>query len=266
MKKRALSVLLLAVNAVLMLAMSGCGTETAEKLKPSDRFFVNDFANVLSSDDEETIYALGVQLQEKTKAQVVAVTINSLDGKDIREYGLELARDWAIGEKDKDTGVLLLVAVDDRKVSIEVGYGLEGGLTDIETSVIIDTYAKPYFKNNDFSSGMREAYKALTNEVYIEFGIEPEKGYIPAKDRTTSDSGVTKKNIFSFLPVLVVILILFSVISRRGRRGGGPPFIFFGGGGRGGFGGGGGGFSGGDGGGFSGGGGSFGGGGSSSSF
>lgn len=79
-------------------------------LTATDRFFVNDFANVLSDEAENTMYKQGVQLYEKTKAQVVAVTVDSLDGEQIEDYSYDLANRWGIGEAEKDTGVLLLLA------------------------------------------------------------------------------------------------------------------------------------------------------------
>ncbi|MDD3692812.1 MAG: TPM domain-containing protein [Oscillospiraceae bacterium] len=246
--------------------LAGCVQQKEEQLKPTDRFFINDFANVISQQDEQEIFSLGVQLQEKTGAQVVAVTVQSLNGRDIRDFGINLARDWEVGQKDENNGVLLLLAIDEREVSIEVGYGLEGGLTDIETGIILDNYATPYLGKNDYSTGIREAYKALVNEVYIEYGIEPTEEYIPAEElgSTQENSEDFVGGLFGGLAPILIILILIVLFNRGGRRG--PPFIFFGGGfGRGGgFGSGRGGF--GSGGGFSGGGGSFGGGGSSRGF
>lgn len=260
---------ILSVLLLVSLFLGGCD-QANEELKPTERFFVNDFADVISQSDEDTIYSQGVKLQEKTGAQVVCLTVKSLDGQDIREFGIELSREWGIGQKDKNNGVLLLLAVSERKVSIEVGYGLEGGLTDIETGIILDTYALPHFKNDDFSTGLKNAYNALVNEVYIEYGLEPEEGYIPANDIKNENIGEEEdlEGLIGFaIPIFVIIIIIAIFSSRGGRRGGGPPFIFFGGPGRGsGFGGsfrGGGGFSSG---GFRGGGGSFGGGGSSRGF
>ncbi len=257
-------VLLLPVLLATTFILSGC--EEDEALKPTERFFVNDFADVIKPEDEDTIYSQGVGLQEKTGAQVVAVTVKSLDSQDIRDFGVALGREWGLGEEDKNNGVLLLMALDERKISIEVGYGLEGGLTDIETGIILDTYAIPYLKNNDYSTGIQKAYSAIVNEVYIEYGLEPEEGYTPAEEIRNRDED--EENIGSFFGAIVpiiLILILIAVFSSRGGRRGGPPFIFMGG--RGGFGGGN--FRGGSGGsfgGFSGGGGSFGGGGSSRGF
>lgn len=261
MKKRGARILAaLGVCAALGLPVA------ALDLTPTDRFFVNDFANVLSAEAEDAIYAAGVQLYEKTGAQVVAVTVSSLEGEDIRDAGYSLAQSWQIGEKDKDTGILLLLAVEDRQITVEVGSGLEGAITDMKAGRILDQYATPKFKEDDYSGGMLDAYDSLVNEVYIEFGQEPDASYTPIDDivHENDDGG------WVFLEIGVILIVLLAVFFGARHRGGrgGPPIIFFGGRG-GGFGGGfrgGGGFSGGGGGGFSGGGGSFGGGGASRGF
>ena len=146
MKRRLLPLLLL---AILLLA-GGC-TETVKSsmATPTDRFFVNDFANVISQEDEDSIYAAGVQLFEKTTAQVVVVTLDTIDGRQISEYGVELARAWGIGDEEKDNGILLLFAMKEREVGITVGYGLEGAVTDLQSGIFLDKYALPHFENGN---------------------------------------------------------------------------------------------------------------------
>lgn len=248
----------------LALALPFGAAAKKSEWEPTDAFFVNDFAGVLSSEAKEEIYALGVELQAKTKAQVVAVTVPSLEGEDIRSFGLELARRWGIGEKDKNTGVLLLLAIEERRVSVEVGYGLEGRITDAMTGILLDTYATPSFRNDDYSTGMKDTYRALVNEVYLEFGMEAlDSDYVPASQRLEEDGDG-----YGILPGIAVLMLLIGV-ALAGRRFHFWPFLFFGGHGpRGGTGGFGGGFRGGGGfgGGFRGGGGSFGGGGGSRGF
>lgn len=222
-------------------------------LEPTNRFFINDFSNVISSADEEAIYAMGVQLYEKTGAQVVAVTVPTLDGADVDEYALELGRKWGVGDGKKDTGVVLLLATDDREVAISVGYGLEGAVTDAQSGILLDTYAVPHFKENDFSTGMKETYSAIINEVYLEFGMEADPNYTPVEE-------LEEDPLDMWITLGVILLFVILSIVSKGRL----PWIFFLGGGHhhgGGFGGGSGGFSG-----FSGGGGSFGGGGASRRF
>lgn len=224
--------------------------------KPTSRFFVNDFAGVMDEGAENEIYEAGVQLYEKTGAQVVAVTVDSLDGASIEDYGLALARSWGIGDEERDTGALLILAVQDREVRIEVGYGLEGAITDARSGIILDNYAIPSFAENDFESGMRGAYDAIINEVYLEFGMEADPNYIPADELEEEYPSIGTIILF----ILLVLLLGFT------RRGGLFPWIFLGGHHHhhgGGFGGSSGGFSGG---GFRGGGGGFGGGGASRRF
>lgn len=222
--------------------------------KPTSTFFVNDFADVLTPEQEAKMQSLGVNLYNASKAQVVAVTIDSLEGNDINDYALTLARDWGIGNAGQDNGILLLLSVGDREVRIEVGYGLEGALPDSKTGRILDIYGIDYFKANDFGSGMYNVYNSLVNEVYIEYGMSPDENYTPVDDTLSTKSVV--------IYIIFFLLIILFVIPRRLRL----PFLFFGGPrwprGPGGFGGG----SGFGGGGFSGGGGGFGGGGASRRF
>ena len=250
--------LLVALIVWMALLLSSCDGQATEALSPTDRFFVNDFADVITAEDENTMYAMGVQLFEKTEAQVVAVTVPSLDGKDIHSYALTLARAWGIGDDEKDNGILLLLAVEDREVRIEVGYGLEGAVTDAQSGSLLDHYALPAFSQNDFSAGMQATYRALVNEVYLEYGLQAEEGYIPL-DRLEQTTGEE----LSPAVMLGVIMFMIAFILLFRNKPWFPWIFFFGGGNhRGGFHGG----SGGSFGGFRGGGGSFGGGGASRSF
>ena len=232
--------------------------------EPKDNFFVNDFANVISAKDEQKMQAQGEALYKKCGAQVVVATVKTLDGSDIESYSIEMARKWKIGSDENDDGILLLLAVEERKVRIEVGYGLEGALPDSKTGRILDTYGIEHFKNDDFSTGLTAVYNSLVNEVCIEKGIEPDENYNSVSDNS-ADVGAAR--VIKWIVILIILFIFIFPGFRRRRRG---TFIFFpphGGGFSGGGFGGSGGFSGGSsGGGFSGGGGSFGGGGSSRGF
>lgn len=226
----------------------------ADLPKPTKNFFVNDFANVISNADEEKMQQQGEALFKECGAQVVVVTVKSLNGEDLESYSLNLARSWRIGSDKNDDGILLLLAVDERKVRIEVGYGLEGALPDSKTGRILDTYGVDRFKKNDFSTGLAAVYDSLINEVYIEKGLEPADGYTPVEDYSLT----TKEKVIAY--GIIALIVLAFIFTNRGKRKRG--FVYYGGG----FGGGG--FSGGgsSSGGFSGGGGSFGGGGSSRGF
>lgn len=259
------------VAAVLAACLIALPAAAAKKYpEPDSRFFVNDFADVIDSDAEEEIYSRAVALQEKTTAQVAVVTVNSLDGEDPADYSLGLGRQWGVGQKGEDNGVVILLAKTERQIYIAVGYGLEGALPDSKTGRIIDIYGLDYLKEDNFSTGLLEIFKAIVNEVYIEYGEEPEAGYTEI-DETDGEEldGYGAKVAVSWV-ILIAVVVIYLLIFGRRRRGffwfGGPPGGFGGFGG--GFSGGSGGFSGGGfgGGGFSGGGGSFGGGGAGRGF
>ncbi len=223
---------------------------------------VVDQANILSDATEAQLNTELTDLETKTSHQVVVATVSSLQGLEIEDYGYQLGRTWKIGREKEDDGVVLLVAPNDRKVRIEVGYGLEPVLTDALSSVIVNQAILPKFKAGDFNGGVIAGTDAIVQQLSLPDG---EAKAVAAKAKTRSSGGPPP---FAFLIMLIVIFVVLS--SLRGRRRGGLgealPWIILGsmggGGGRDRGGWGGGGFGGG-GGGFSGGGGSFGGGGSS---
>jgi uncharacterized protein len=116
---------------------------------------VVDEAGLLSAADRAALTQSLADLEAKTTDQLVVVTLKSLQGTAIGDYGYQLGRRWKIGQKDKDSGVLLIVAASERKVRIEVGYGLEGTLTDAATKIIIENAILPRFKTGDFAGGIK---------------------------------------------------------------------------------------------------------------
>ncbi len=212
---------------------------------------VVDTADLLDAGTEASLTEKLDALEKQTTNQVVVVTLKSLGGETIETYGFQLGRHWGIGQKDQNNGALLIVAVKERKVRIEVGYGLEGTLTDALTKIIIDSAIVPRFKVGDFaggnSAGTTDLIKALTGG----------KETLMARRPTSASYDDTIDTIFTIIIFLIIAYHIYIVFS--GRK------SIFSGSGRsssGGWSSGGGGWSGG-GGGFGGGGGSFGGGGSS---
>jgi uncharacterized protein len=116
---------------------------------------VVDEAGLLDATDRAALTDSLASLEAKTTDQLVIVTLKSLQGTSIEDYGYQLGRRWQIGQKDKNTGALLIVAATERKVRIEVGYGLEGILTDALTKYIIETSILPRFKAGDLSGGIK---------------------------------------------------------------------------------------------------------------
>ncbi|ODS01144.1 hypothetical protein AUC68_12260 [Methyloceanibacter methanicus] len=214
---------------------------------------VVDNADLLSPAEEQTLTETLKQLEDKSSDQLVVVTVPSLQGYTIEDFGYQLGRHWGIGTQELDNGVLLIVAPNERKVRIEVGYGLEPILTDALSRVIIDNAILPRFRGGDFPGGIRDGVRdiglALTGDA-----AELERR---AKVRHDADEvPIDWFTILFFIAIFVLVLYLSSngvvVAPGSGRSG------------RSGWSGGGGWSSGG--GGFSGGGGGFGGGGSSGSW
>ena len=222
---------------------------------------VVDDAGILSSGTKAGLTEKLAALEQKTSRQLVVVTLPSLQGYEISDYGYQLGRAWGIGQAKLNNGILFIVAPNEHRVRIEVGYGLEPIITDAFSSVVIQTQVTPKFRGGDFNGGVRAGVDALIEQLSLE-PSEAEKRAAAAQKQLQSrgqdDGG---GGLIGFL----VILFIFIAISRIFGGWGLLPFLFMGGGRGGGYGGGGG-WSGGGGGWSGGGGGSFGGGGSSGSW
>jgi uncharacterized protein len=215
---------------------------------------VVDLAGIVDQSVAMKLNAYLRELEQKTTAQVAVLTINSLDGESIEDLAITIAHDkWKLGQKEKDNGALLLIAVKERKYRIEVGYGLEGLLPDSLVGSIGRNYLEPFFKQGKYSQGVFAATVALANEIAKDAGVEITG--MPQYNRTAQKRTGPLGNIISLI-IFIIILILFiknprlffalfllSSMSGRGSSWGGGSRGF--GGGLGGFGGGGGGFGGG---------------------
>lgn len=239
----------------------------AEPTFPALTGRVVDGANVIPADVEARIDAKLAGLEAQSRRQLVVVTLPSLQGYEISDYGYQLGRHWGIGAKDRNDGALLIVAPNERKLRIEVGYGLEGVLTDGMSSLIINQAIVPRFKAGDLPGGIEAGADAIVRQLTLP-DAEARKLAAQAAKPQAQDSGIDLQTILFIAFALLFFVLPLLRGGRRGRRYGGGgigPVILWdalsrgGGWGRGGgFGGGGGGFSGG--------GGSFGGGGSSGSW
>ena len=147
-------------------------TPKIKAIEPTSNFYVNDYANILSEETENYIQTNSVKLAEATTAQIVVVTVPTLNGESLEEYSTKLFRDFGIGDKEKNNGLLILIALEERQSRIEVGYGLEGRLPDGKTGRIQDEYMIPYYKNNNFDEGILNGYKALFKEVAEEYNYD----------------------------------------------------------------------------------------------
>jgi uncharacterized protein len=220
---------------------------------PPLRGHVNDNADMLSPAAEQQLEQRLTNYESKTQQQFALLTVESLEGDALEDFSIRVVEQWKLGKKGKDDGLLLLLVKSDRKIRIEVGYGLEGDLTDIFTTRLQRNVLTPALRAGQVDQGIDQTFTALMQKASGQVVDAERLTKAPAKRRGPSPFGVIA---LLFLLIPFVLPMLFG----RGRSRGGGVFI----GGFGGFGGGGGGFGGGGGGGgFSGGGGGFGGGGSS---
>lgn len=232
---------------------------------------VTDAAGILPADTVAALDAKLAALEAATGTQLVVATVPDLQGLEIEDYGYQLGRAWGIGQKDTDNGAVLLVAPRERKVRIEVGYGLEGVLTDAVTGQIIRRNIVPSFKAGDMAGGVSAGTDALVALLQLPADQQAQAVASAASARSTSSRGGIGFGTIVWIVIIALWLIMSMRRGRRGRRRG-PAIIWgpgIGGGWSGGSGGGFGGFGGGGGGGFGGfggGGGGFGGGGSSGSW
>ncbi|WP_166363830.1 TPM domain-containing protein, partial [Pseudomonas akapageensis] len=169
--------------------------------------------------------------EQGTGEQIVVVTLPDLQGTNIEDYGYQLGRHWGIGQKGKDNGALLIVARDERKLRIEVGYGLEDRLTDAQSSVIINQLITPAFKQGNFSQGISAGVAAMIQVLGGNPLAEPEQ--------VAGSEGELPRNwVVTLIILLFVIFYVLQAMGITGRGGGGGRSGGVGGGLGGGFGGG----------------------------
>jgi len=226
------------------------GSAQGERPFPKPVGAVNDFANVIPPSMESTMEALSRELLQKTGTALVVVSMPDIGGAEYNDYANRLYESWGIGKKGEDRGVLVFITIQERKMRIETGYGVEGILPDGLVGEIRDRYMIPYFRNDRFGEGLLNGTLAIAQVIAREAGVKltGNLGQTGPQDKGTG-SGL------AILPVIVFLLVISMLVSRRrggawllflpflmggGRRPGGGVGGSFGGfgGGFGGFGGG----------------------------
>ncbi|MGH9530224.1 MAG: TPM domain-containing protein [Terriglobales bacterium] len=229
--------------ATLLALASLLQAEPVSQLKPTD--YVNDFAHIIDQNTVTQLDYLCRQIDEKAHAQIAVVTINSLDGADIDSYAVDLFHKWGVGAKSSDKGVLILLAVQDHKYRIEVGYGLEPILPDGKVGGF-GREAVPSLKASDYSAAVALMTSRVADVIAQDAGIQltGSQPREPTENQPQPQLGLTLgKIIFGIIILLLFIFtplrgLLFWMLLSGGRGGFGGGF------GGGGFGGGGGGFGG----------------------
>lgn len=163
-------------------------------VKPTEEFYVNDYAEVLNPELKEYIINTNKTLKQKTGAEVVVVTVNDLESKAIEEYATELFREFKIGDSTKNNGLLILLSINDRSVRVEVGYGLEGVLPDAKSGRIQDEYMIPYFKTNDWNNGIMNGYNQFVKIISQEYNADIETKQLDLSTNTTNNTTVVEQD------------------------------------------------------------------------
>jgi len=253
------SIALISILMLSQIVTMNLVNATVDFPKVTELKYVNDYANVMDNDSKQYILSVGKELEDKTGAEATVVVIDSLQGQSVDAYANGIFRKWKIGQKDKNNGLLILLSVKERQWRVEVGTGLEGAITDIYSSRVMNDFAVPKFKQALYGEGLRAAYSTLSDNIAKEYNVTLEKNInVPQNSGVSENSNISKKgNIILVIGIIVLVFLDFifnrgriirflikmlfwsSLFGRGGRNGGnGGGFGGSGGGSSGGFGGG----------------------------
>jgi uncharacterized protein len=214
---------------------SGASAETIKMPAPIGDIYVQDFAKVLTEAELAEIRSLGRTIEDQTTAQISVITVDSIGEHTMEEFANEAFRKYGIGNEAQDNGVLLVIAVTDRLIRIEVGYGLEGRIPDGKAGRILDQHAIPYLQNGQPNKAILETYNVLANEVLAEYG---KAGGLSTPEGQVQNAPANERGGFpAWLLIIIIVAVVFldfkffggtltylllSIIS-MGRGGGGGP-------------------------------------------
>src|SRR5215472_14823465 len=204
------------ILAVVCLSLScALRAEPIKQLKPTG--YVNDFAGVIDPDSAEAIRSLCEQIDHKANAQIAVVTIHSLDGADIESYAVDLYKAWGIGPKSDNRGVLILLAVDDHRYRIEVGYGLEPILPDGKVGGF-GRDAVLFLRQNQYGPALRLMTSLVAGVIAEDAHVQLEGMPAPTPVQYLAPSG-GPPSVGSIVVGLVVVLVILAILSRLGGSG-----------------------------------------------
>jgi uncharacterized protein len=194
-------IILISILFFVLISFTGCASTKKHTLDfPDYSGYVNDYTKTLSAEWKTKTENLVQTVREETSCEIAVAVISELNGTTIEEYAAGLFAKWGIGKEDKDNGVLLLVALKDRQLRIEVGYGLEAIIPDLKAKGIIDDVITPRFKNRDYDSGVYNGVVAIANILYE----EQDKNLLPYSDKFVNQP----EREFSDTPVFAALIIL----------------------------------------------------------
>jgi len=202
---------------------------------PMPRNYVADYANVINDSDERSLNGVLQELEQKTGAQYIVLTVLSTGGLPIEQFSIELAEKWKLGQKGKDNGMLFVLAKNDRRWRFEVGYGLEGFVTDQYCTRTGRDVLVPYLKKGDYSRGIYQANMQVIQRIASEAGVSltgmPKVAPVPVRERRR-----TGPPCCSALPIIIFMLLIFGGAGRGMGWWFFLPFMMGGFGGHGGYG------------------------------
>lgn len=184
---------------------------------PTDEFYVNDYANILNEETEKYILQRSLALNETDGTQIVVVTVLNLDGMSIEKYANDLFNSFGIGDKDKNNGLLLLLALEEREFRVEVGDGLAGILPDGKTGRFQDKYIIPYLKENDWNNGIRNGYDAFYSEI-VELNDLDVDYTKPIGDYSNDEYDVNGEIAFELVPVFLFLSLLCGLFVKKSKN------------------------------------------------
>lgn len=183
--------------------------------RPSVYKYLNDYAGVVDSTSAQQIISLGNELEQKTGAQAVVVTINTLDGYPIEDYANGLFRNWGIGNAQKDNGLLVLLVVQDQQWRVEVGRGLEGAIPDVLSNRVMEELGRDAFVQGNYGQGLAQTYSQFCDDIATEYNVTLEHSL-----NTLLPTGTTqnrRKGISPIMYIVIIGLLLCDVLFNRGR-------------------------------------------------
>ena len=200
--------LILILTLLSALASTGYGRADL----PMPRRYVEDYANVIDASDERSLNGILQELEQKTGAQYIVLTVLSTGGLPIEQFSIELAEKWKLGQKGKDNGMLFVLAKNDRKWRFEVGYGLEGFVTDQYCGRVGRNVLVPYLRKGDYNRGIYQANLQIIQRIATEAGVSltgmPKVTPVPVRGRRR---GVP---CCSALPIIFFMLLIFGGMGR----------------------------------------------------
>lgn len=196
----------------LLFTINASSSETFPS--PTNYKYINDYTNTIDKSTIKKIISIGKELEDKTSAQAIIVVIDTTNGTPIEDYANKLFRAWGIGEKNKDNGFLILLALDDKAWKVEVGRGLEGAVPDVLTNRVMQEIAKPNFINGDYSEGLLNSYSVFSDYIASEYGVTLDKSL---NVTLPNESNLNGRKEGKFAIGLLLLLIFADIFLNRGR-------------------------------------------------